>query len=160
VPAGGWGTVSTGLILGSVTRSRLLSSAAVFLAVVALLAAVRQVPRSLRTAHDRVEANAGLSDQQRELAPARWWGMNEKLLLRAEQILPRAAVYSVAAGRQEASVGAPLFYGYWLLPRRRTKDPRAASWIVLWGADRSRLGVQTDVVADLGNGAAILRVRR
>jgi hypothetical protein len=57
-------------------------------------------------------------------------------------------------------VGAPLFYGYWLLPRRRTKDIRRAQWIVLWGADRSRLGVATDVVADLGNGAEVLRVRR
>jgi hypothetical protein len=137
-----------------------MSGAAALLTVVALLAALRQLPRSLRTAHERVEASAGLSTRDRELAPARFWGMNERLLLRAERILPRDAVYSVAVGRQQASVGAPLFYAYWLLPRRRTKDRRAADWIVLWGGDRSRLGVETDVVANLGGGAQVLRVRR
>jgi hypothetical protein len=137
-----------------------MSCAAALLAVAALLAAAKQVPRSLRTAHARVEANAGRSTGERELAPARWWGMNEKLLLRAEQVLPRDAVYSVAVGRRQASSGAPLFYSYWLLPRRRTKDIGAAQWIVLWGRDRSRLGVQTNVVADLGGEAKILRVRR
>jgi hypothetical protein len=144
-----------------VTRSRRLSSvAAALLAAVALLAAARQVPRSIRTAHARVETNAGLSHVQRELAPARFWGMNERLLLRAEQIMPRDAVYSIAVGRQQASLGVPLFYPYWLLPRRRATDPTAARWIVLWGADRSRLGVPTDVVAELGGGAEVLRVRR
>jgi hypothetical protein len=137
-----------------------MSRVATLLALVALLVAVRQLPRSIRTAHARVEANSGFSSLQRELAPARWWGMNERLLLRAEQVLPRDAVYSVAVGRQQASLGAPLFYAYWLLPRRRTKDVSRAEWIVLWGADRSRLGVKTDVVADLGGGAEVLRVRR
>jgi hypothetical protein len=137
-----------------------MSRVAILLAVVALLAAVRQLPRSIRTAHERVEASSGLSSLQRELAPVRWWGMNERLLLRAEQILPQDAVYSVAVGRQQASLGAPLFYAYWLLPRRRTKDVSRAQWIVLWGGDRSRLGVETDVAADLGGGAEVLRVRR
>ena len=137
-----------------------MSRAAALLAVVALLAAVRQLPRSLRTARERVAANAGLSTSQRELVPARWWGMNERLLLRAEQILPRDAVYSVVVGPRQASLGAPLFYTYWLLPRRRTKDHSAAEWIVLWGSDRSRLGVETVVVDDLGGGAQVLRVRR
>ena len=143
------------------TRSRRLRSrAAALLAVVALLAAVRELPRSLRTEHERVQANAGLSHRQRELAPARWWGLNERLLLRAEQLLPRDAVYSISVGRQQASLGVPLFYPYWLLPRRRTRDIRAAQWIVLWGGDRSRLGVETDVVADLGSRGEVLRVRR
>jgi hypothetical protein len=86
--------------------------------------------------------------------------LNERLLLRAEQLLPRDAVYSISVGRQQASLGVPLFYPYWLLPRRRTRDIRAAQWIVLWGGDRSRLGVETDVVADLGSRGEVLRVRR
>jgi hypothetical protein len=144
-----------------VTRSRrLISGAAALLAAVALLAAARQLPRSLATAHARVETNAGLPHLQRELAPARFWGMNQRLLLRAERILPRDAVYSIAVGRRQASRGVLYFYPYWLLPRRRATDPARAQWIVLWGADRSRLGVATDVVAELGGGAEVLRVRR
>lgn len=146
--------------LSTTRNGRLIARAAAVLVAVALLAAAKQVPRSLRTAHARVEASEGRSALERELAPARWWGMNEKLLLRAEQVIPRDAVYSVVVGRRQALSGAPLFYSYWLLPRRRSKDSGAAEWIVLWGKDRSRLGVATDVVADLGGEGEILRVRR
>ena len=139
---------------------RLTSLAAAFLVAVALVVAARQLPRSIQTAHERVRANAGLSRLQRELAPARFWGMNERLLLRADRTLPRDAVYAVAVGRKQASRGVPLFYPYWLLPRRHVKDPAKAQWIVLWGADRSTLGVNTAVVADLGADGQILRVRR
>jgi hypothetical protein len=137
-----------------------MSGAAAFLAVVALLAAARQLPRSLRTEHARVEADAGRSAFERELAPARYWRLNARLLLRADRILPPHTVYSVAVGRRQELMGVPLFYGYWLLPRRRAKHDRGAQWIVLWGKDRSRLAVKTDVVANVGAGAQVLRVRR
>lgn len=86
--------------------------------------------------------------------------MNEKLLLRAAEILPTDAVFLVVGGRQARLSGTPFFYAYWLLPRRHTDDPRVADWIVSWGADPSRLGVNVEVVADLGGGAQIVRVRR
>jgi hypothetical protein len=141
------------------TRSQATSAAALLLALVALLLAVRQLPRSLRDAHARVTADAGLSSLQRELAPARFWGMNERLLLRAQQVIPANAIYTVAAGRRQSAHGVPLFYGYWLLPRRHTRDLHATQWIVLWGKSRSALGVPTELVARAGGGE-ILRVRR
>jgi hypothetical protein len=130
------------------------------LAVVALLDAAKQLPTSLHAAKSRFDANAGLSSVQRELTPTREYGMNRELVLRAAEILPRDAVYSFAGGRRARASGAPLFYAYWLLPRRHTADPAVADWIVSWGGDPSRLGVKADVVADLGGGARILRVRR
>ena len=138
---------------------RLTSHAAVLLAVVALVDSAKQLPTSLRATKTRVEGNAGLSFTQRELAPTRQYGMNRELLLRAAEILPRDAVFAVA-GRKARLSGAAFFYAYWLLPRRHTDDPSAADWIVSWGADPSRFGVKADVVADLGGGAKVLRVRR
>ena len=128
------------------------------LAVVALVDAAKQLPDSLHTSRTRVEAKEGLPLVQRELAPAKEHGMNQQLLLRAAEILPRDAVFSFA-GDARAS-GAPFFYAYWLLPRRHTADPAAADWIVSWGAYPSRLGVKVAVVADLGSGAKVLRVQR
>jgi hypothetical protein len=139
---------------------RLVSGGAALLVAVVLLAALRELPRSFRTEHERIRPTEGLSSLQRELAPARLWHMNVRLLLRAQEILPRDAVYSVAVGRRQAVRGVTLFYGYWLLPRRRSIEPGRADWIVLWGKDPSSLRVKTDVVADLGGGAEILRVRR
>jgi hypothetical protein len=137
-----------------------MARAAALLAVVALLAAAKQLPSSLRATQSRVKANAGLSSVQRELAPAREWGINEELVLRAAEILPQDAVFTTVGGRLARSTGAPFFYAYWLLPRRHTADLSASDWIVSWGADPSRLGVRVDVVADLGGGAEILRVKR
>ena len=143
------------------TRLRQLTShAALLLAVVALLDSAKQLPVSLRATKARVNANAGLSSVQRELAPTRQYGINQELVLRAAEILPRDAVFSIVGDRRASTSGAAFFYAYWLLPRRHTDDPSASDWIVSWGADPSRLGVHVDVVVDLGGGAEVLRVRR
>jgi hypothetical protein len=130
------------------------------IAVVALLDSAKQLPIALRATKTRVDANAGLSSIQRELAPTRQYGMNQELALRAAEILPRDAVYSIVGDRRASTSGAMFFYAYWLLPRRHTVDPSASDWIVSLRADPSSLGVKTDVVADLGGGAKVLRVRR
>ena len=139
---------------------QLTSYAAVLLALVALLDSAKQLPTSLRATRARVDANAGLSAVQRELAPTRQYGMNQELAVRAAEILPRDAVVAIVGDRRASTSGALFFYAYWLLPRRHTVDPGAADWIVSLRADPSLLGGKTDVVADLGGGAKILRVRR
>ena len=132
------------------------------IAVVALLDSAKQLPVSLRATKTRVDANAGLSSVQRELAPTRTpqYGINPELALRAAEILPRDAVFSAVGDRRADASGALFFYAYWLLPRRHTVDPRAADWVVSLRADPSRLSVKADVVADLGDGARVLRVQR
>jgi hypothetical protein len=144
-----------------ITRSRhLTSTGAALLAAVALLAAAKQLPSSLRTAQAQIETNAGLTPVERELDAARANGVHQDLALRAAQILPRDAVFYVATVGGQGATAAPAFYAYWLLPRRRTNEVGAAGWILNFGADASKLGVKVDVVADLGGGAQVLRVRR
>jgi hypothetical protein len=132
----------------------------VLLAVVALGAALWQLPDSLRSSQREVDAYKSLSLQQRELAPATAYSVHADLALRAAQVLPRDAVFYVATGTQPGSDAAPPFYAYWLLPRRHTDDLGTADWVVAFGADVASLGVKTDVVEDLGGGAEILRVHR
>lgn len=139
---------------------QLTSYAALLLALVALLDSAKQLPTALRATKDRIDSNAGLSSVERELAPTRQYGMNEELVLRAAEIMPPGAVYSIVGDRRARVSGAPLFYAYWLLPRRHTVDPKEADWIVSWGGDPSRGGVKADVITDLGGGAKVLRVRR
>jgi hypothetical protein len=130
------------------------------LAAAALAAALWQLPDSLRGAQARIDANAGLPTLERELDPARAYSVHGRLATLAAEILPRDAVFYVATGGQPGSDAAGPFYAYWLLPRRHTDDVAAADWIVSFGADPARLGVKVDVVADLGGGAQVLRVRR
>jgi hypothetical protein len=138
----------------------LTSAAAALLVAVALVAAVKELPSSLRDSQQQTETNAGLSSLDRELAPAHAFDVHESLALRAAEVIPRDAVFYVATGGGAGSVAAPPFYAYWLLPRRHTNDLGAAGWIVDFGADPAALGVKVDVVADLGGGAEVLRVRR
>ena len=136
------------------------SAAAGLVAVVALVAAVVELPDSLRSTQKRVAANAGLSLEDRELAAARAYNVNQSLALTAAQVLPRTAVFYVATGDQPGATAAPPFLAYWLLPRRHTDDLSDAQWIVDFGADPGRLGVKARVVDDLGGGAEILRVEQ
>jgi hypothetical protein len=143
--------------LGQLTRV-----GAALLAAVALLVAVKELPSSIRVQDDLIAANAGLSSQDKELAPTRSFALNPSLILLAQERLPRNAVFYVATGEGLGSghdAAAP-FSAYWLLPRRHTEDPRKADWILSFGADPAQLGVDVDVVADLGDGSRLLRVRR
>jgi hypothetical protein len=139
---------------------KLTAVAGLVLAGVALLAAVKQLPHSLRVTQAQVSTNAGQTRVQRELEPARAYGMHQDLAVRAAEVLPRHAVYYVATAGQPAAAGAESFYAYYLLPRRRTLDVHDAGWVVSWGADPKSLGVPTRVVADLGGGAEVLEVER
>jgi hypothetical protein len=136
------------------------SAVAALLVGVALVAAVKQLPASLRSAQAQIETNAGLTPLDRELAPAHAYDVHASLAVTAAQFIPRNAVFYVATGGGAGSVAALPFYTYWLLPRRRTDDLGSAQWIVNFGADASKLPVKFDVVADLGGGAQVLRVRR
>jgi len=136
------------------------SAAAALVVAVALVSAVKELPRSLRSAQAQIDTNAALTQQQRELAPAQAYGVHEDLALRAAEILPKNAVFYVATGSQPGSDAAPPFYAYWLLPRRHTDDLAAAGWIVDFGADPTQLAVPVKMVLDLGGGASILQVRR
>ena len=138
----------------------LSSAAATLIALVALFAALKQLPTSLRAAQRQVETTAGLSDVQRELAPANTYQVNGSLLLRAQELIPKNDVFYVATGGQPGLGAASPFSAYWLLPRRHTEEPSSAQWILSYGGDPAQLGVRYKVVSDLGGGAELLRVEQ
>jgi hypothetical protein len=138
----------------------LSSAAATLIALVALVAALKQLPTSLRAAQRQVETTAGLSDVQRELAPANVYEVNGSLLLRAQELIPKNGVFYVATGGQPGLGAASPFSAYWLLPRRHTDEPGSAQWILSYGGDPAQLGVRYKVVSDLGGGAELLRVEQ
>jgi hypothetical protein len=114
----------------------------------------------LRAAQRQVETTAGLSDVQRELAPADVYEVNGSLLLRAQELIPKNAVFYVATGGQPGLGAASPFSAYWLLPR--TAHGRAGLGAVdpSYGGDPAQLGVHYKVVSDLGGGAELLRVEQ
>jgi hypothetical protein len=133
------------------------------LAAAALVAAATRLPDSVRASHARIAETAELSSLERELYPTRVYGLNAGLLLRADEVLPGDAVFNVTAGPGMLSghlLAAP-FSAYWLLPRRYTADPQRADWILSFGTDPATVGVEVEVVEDLGiEGQRLLRVRR
>lgn len=133
------------------------------IAAAALVAALTRLPDSVRASHATVAETAELSPLERELYPTRVYGLAPALILRAEDVLPRDAVFHVVTGPGMVSghaMAAP-FSAYWLLPRRHTNDPHRADWILSFGADPAALVVEVDVVEDLGaEGQRLLRVRR
>jgi hypothetical protein len=146
-------------------RFRLLTqAAAAAIVALALLSAVKQLPDSVREADRRVRENAALSRLERDLAPARSFGLNPTLILRADELMPPHAVFHVASspGQSTAQAAAASFSAYWLLPRRHTQDPRRADWILSFGVDPGTLGVEVELVeGDLGEpGWNLFRVRR
>ena len=136
-------------------------AAVALLAATALVAAATRLPDSVRASHAQIVQTAELSPLERELYPTRVYGLPGGLLLRADDVLPREAVFNVVAGPGMLSghlMAAP-FSAYWLLPRRYTGDPHRADWILSFGADPSTLGVKVEVVEDLGaDGQRLLRV--
>jgi hypothetical protein len=146
-------------------RFRLLTQAgAAVIVALALLAAVKQLPNSVREVERIVRENAALSPLERDLAPARAFGLNPTIVLRAAELMPEGALFYVARGEGASSTldAAAPFSAYWLLPRRHTDDITRADWILSFGADPGGFGVEVDLVeADLGEpGWHLLRVRR
>src|ERR671918_1730337 len=137
-------------------------AAVALLAAAALVAAAARLPNSVRASDAQISQTAELSPLERELYPTRVYGLNPTLILRADEVLPRDAVFNVVAGPGMLSghaMAAP-FSAYWLLPRRYTTDVTRADWILSFGADPATLGVDVDVVEDLGvEGERLLRVR-
>jgi hypothetical protein len=142
----------------------LTQAAAALIVALALLAAAKELPDSAREVQRQVSENAGLSGLDQDLAPARTFGLNPTLILRAAELMPRDAVFYVARGEGQSTAldAAAPFAAYWLLPRRHTDDPRRAGWILSFGADPAGLGVDVEVVeSDVGEpGWQLLRVRR
>jgi hypothetical protein len=136
------------------------------LLLVALGSAVWQVPSAFRSAGDDGSDWAGMGPTERELAPARSAGLDGSILLGAERIIPRDAVFYVAVGKPSPSLSpvallaAPSLSYYWLLPRRHTNDLRQADWVLSYAYPIRRLGLSYSRVERIAPGVTAAEVRR
>src|SRR5436309_49029 len=88
-----------------------------------------RLPGVFRDAQRQVAAAHGLSRGERALLPGRSFDLETDTYLAAAQVIPPDAVYYVATGTNGIEVSspnvlskAPVFAGYWFLPRRQTID--------------------------------------
>ena len=143
-------------------RSRALLS-------LALLAAVGvglwRVPGVFRSSQDAVNVVRGLTPTERSLLPARSFDISTDLFVAAAQQLPNDATFFVVTGdgievsNPYVLDETPPFAAYWLLPRRKTSDPRKADWVLSYGGDLRGLGVDYARVIDVGPGQQLAEVR-
>ena len=147
----------------SAPRRDLARVGVALLTALALGAAAHELPESARAVQGQVERKPA-DPLEREVAPAYAFGLDPTLALRAGEVLPRDAVFTVLVGGDAGSArdAQQPFTVYWLLPRRYTPDPGQAEWLVNYGTDASELGLALEVVADdVGRpGWQLLRVRR
>lgn len=123
--------------------------------VVSALAALTRIPRLVRAAEpERISAST------RALAPARFYGLDTRLLQTAAREIPRDATYAVVVGGGVRSrfirVAESTLLDYWLLPRRRT-DLRSGDWIVSIGGDLQSLGLRYARMVHVGRGMALAK---
>src|SRR5712691_2781232 len=122
-----------GLLLA---RGRLVRQASWLVIAAAVGVSAWRLPGVFRDAQRQVDAVHGLSRQERALLPGRSFDLETDTYLAAAQTIPPDATYYVATGTNGIEVSspnvlfkAPVFAGYWLLPRRQTIDPHLADWI-------------------------------
>jgi len=123
------------------------------------------VPDAFRSSQEAVGAVAGLTPVERTLLPARSVDISTELFVAAAERIPPSAVFYVTTGNG-IEVSSPLvlpktpvFAAYWLLPRRRTLNPRQADWVLSYGGDLESLGLDYVRVIDVAPGQRLAEVR-
>jgi len=93
-----------------------------------------------------IRATAPLTPEHAEYVGAETKLIDGELVRRIEQLIPRGDSYAVAVwptAHVEIRESLALWLGYELLPRRQTRRPRAADWVITWGATPTELGLRT-----------------
>jgi hypothetical protein len=126
--------------------------------VVSAIAALSRIPHLLRAAEpERIPTST------RALAPARFYGLDTRLLESAAREIPRDATYTVVTGSGVRSrfvrIAESTLLDYWLLPRRRT-DLRSSDWIVSIGGDLRSLGLRHTRLVRVGRGLELAKRAR
>jgi hypothetical protein len=125
-----------------------------------------RLPGAFRSSQQAVDAVRGLTPVERSLLPARSFDISTELFVAAAQDLPGDATFYVATGNgiqvsnQYVLQKTPIFAAYWLLPRRMTRDPQQADWVLSYGGDLRALGLEYVRVIDVGPGQQLAEVRR
>ena len=130
-----------------------LRDAAIVMAVLALIAACSRVPHTARLGWKSAKTPAN-SVLNRELA-AVVYAQDPEMFLKAAQIIPRGATYSVVVGNSPPTSSSfheaiPLLFQYWLLPRRFTPNIHAASWVISYSHPSETLGIRYSREINIG----------
>jgi hypothetical protein len=148
-------------------RRRLVLAACGLLIAAAAGVTVWRVPDAARDAQRDVDRVAGLGRLERGLSAGREFDLETDVYVAAAQLIPRDATYYVATGTNGIAVSsanvlpkAPVFAGYWLLPRRITNDAHRAGWILSYGGDLDSLGVRYSKVITIKEGWKVAEVAR
>lgn len=135
------------------------------LLVVAVAYGAWRAPETIRAIHDEGTTRAALTETDRAESAARSVDIDMALLREAERVIPEDATFATATG-ELVDVSHPVtltafsdYAAYWLLPRRRVRDPREAEWIVSYGADVDALGLRYERVIEVGEGLRLAKVR-
>src|SRR5947199_6212944 len=126
-------------------RSLVLAACALLIAAAAGVT-VWRIPQAARDAQGDVDRVAGLDRVDRVLSAGREFDLETDTYVAAAQLIPPDATYYVATGTKDIQYSdlthlqlslfkAPVFAGYWFLPRRLTIDPHQADWIYSYGGD-------------------------
>jgi len=148
-------------------RRRLVLAACGVLVAAAVGVSIWRIPDAARDAQRSVDAVAGLGRLDRGLAAGREFDLETETYVAAAQVIPPGATYAVITGTNGITVSsqlslfkAPVFAGYWLLPRRLVADPHQANWIYSYGGDLSSLGLKYKRVIVLKPGWEVAEVAR
>ena len=151
-----------GLLLA---RGRLVRLASWLVIAAAVGVSAWRLPGVFRDAQRRIDAVRGLTRQERALLPGRSFDLATDTYVAAAKLIPPDATYFVATGNglQVSSplvlLKAPVFAGYWFLPRRQTTDPHEADWIFSYGGDLRARGLRYSRIVVLDRGLEVAEVR-
>ena len=146
-------------------RGRLVRQVSWLLIAAAVGVSAWRLPGVFRDAQRQVDAVHGLTREERALLPGRSFDLATDTYVAAAKLIPPDATYFVATGSgvQVSSplvlLKAPVFAGYWFLPRRQTTDPHQADWIFSYGGDLRALGLRYSRIVVLDRGLKVAEVR-
>jgi hypothetical protein len=137
------------------------------IALVALLGICAwQLPDTFRGLRLEIGTARHWSDEERRAAPARYLGVPDQVLPRAEQLIPPTATFEVITG-PDVEADSPLalagirsLAASTLLPRRQTGDPGTADWVLSYGGDLDRLGLRFRRQETLAPGVILAEIDR
>jgi hypothetical protein len=147
-------------------RARAAFAACALAAVGAVGSAAWRLPGVFRAADSAATQVEGLVPAERTLLPARSFDLGSDLYIAAANYLPPGTTYYFATGPASnpsssiVLVKAPVFAGYWLLPRRLVSDPDDAAWIVSYGGNLDELGLRYKRVVEVLPGFSLAEVQR
>ena len=119
----------------------------------------------LSSVHDQANFYLGQPAAEHQLAGARAWDIDVRILDAAASAIPRNATFAVLVGTKDLTYSnrytpdaVPGYITYWLLPRRNVQDPHRADWVVSYGGDLAGIALSRRI--DVAPGLTVAEVKR